>query len=134
MEIGSVSHVSIQTACSCSPLGIMDSGLCDNNGQCNCKVNVGQEVRDCTQCRDGYWNLTESNPEGCEGMTIYYTVLPWYFSSITNCNLQLVIVVLMELSLLPMDFPSVVKILENALVMKVPLAASVMLAWLVQCV
>lgn len=53
-------------ACNCDPIGIVDTGLCADDGQCNCKLNV--ESLGCSQCSDGYWNLTESNVEGCQGM------------------------------------------------------------------
>ena len=65
----------LRTACNCNPSGIVDSGLCDDNGQCNCKVNVGQGTRDCSQCRDGYWNLTESNPDGCQGVFVQSIII-----------------------------------------------------------
>ena len=48
----------------------MDDGLCDSSGQCNCKTNVDDMSLSCSQCRDGYWNLTEHNPDGCQGMNV----------------------------------------------------------------
>ena len=46
----------------------MGDGLCDSSGQCNCKANVDDNTLSCSQCQDGYWNLTEDNPVGCQGM------------------------------------------------------------------
>lgn len=36
-------------------------------GQCNCKANVDPNSAQCSQCADGFWNLTSSNPLGCQG-------------------------------------------------------------------
>lgn len=55
----------------------MEEGICrsksdaDTNleaGKCVCKTNV--IGRRCDQCQHGYWNLTEENPEGCQGTSI----------------------------------------------------------------
>ena len=58
-------------ACDCSQAGIVDDGLCDGRGQCNCKANVDNTTLSCGQCRDGYWNLTDNNPDGCQGITLH---------------------------------------------------------------
>ena len=55
------------TACDCNPVGINNSGLCNARGQCNCKANVDPNSRQCTECADGFWNLTSGNPLGCQG-------------------------------------------------------------------
>nr|CAI5866249.1 unnamed protein product [Callosobruchus analis] len=36
-------------------------------GSCHCKVNV--EGRRCDVCKNGYWNFTDANPEGCQPCT-----------------------------------------------------------------
>ena len=61
--------------CECDPAGIIDSGLCDDEGQCNCKTNVDSASLKCSVCEDGFWNLTAENPLGCEGMYVW-TVIP----------------------------------------------------------
>lgn len=53
------------SACDCDAAGISDSGGCSDEGQCNCKANVAGMT--CSQCRDGYWNLTGDNDLGCQG-------------------------------------------------------------------
>ena len=53
----------------------MDNGLCDSSGQCNCKANVDDTSLSCSQCQDGYWNLTEHNPDGCQGNNQYLLYL-----------------------------------------------------------
>ncbi len=62
--------------CDCDPLGSLDDGICDSvpnaeeeivAGQCHCKKNV--KGRRCEVCKEGFWNLTTSNPEGCEACT-----------------------------------------------------------------
>lgn len=54
----------------------MDEGICDsitdpvNNlvaGSCHCKTNV--EGRRCDQCKNGFWNFTEHNVDGCQSCT-----------------------------------------------------------------
>ena len=35
-------------------------------GQCHCKTYVdGQR---CDRCKNGYWNFTAENPDGCQGI------------------------------------------------------------------
>ena len=52
-------------ACDCDPAGITDEeGVCDSRGQCSCKANV--ESATCGECQDGYFNMTASNPDGCQ--------------------------------------------------------------------
>ncbi|ERL94756.1 hypothetical protein D910_12030, partial [Dendroctonus ponderosae] len=62
--------------CDCDPHGSLDEGICDsitdtvNNlvaGSCHCKTNV--EGRRCDQCKNGFWNFTESNVDGCQSCT-----------------------------------------------------------------
>nr|XP_023021103.1 laminin subunit beta-1 isoform X2 [Leptinotarsa decemlineata] len=64
--------------CDCDPSGSLDGGICDsvsdpvNNlvaGSCHCKTNV--EGRRCDYCKNGYWNFTEENPDGCEKCTCH---------------------------------------------------------------
>jgi laminin, beta 1 len=59
--------------CDCDPIGSLDDGICDSvsdpetnsePGACHCKKYV--KGRRCDHCTEGYWNLTESNPEGCQ--------------------------------------------------------------------
>ena len=38
----------------------------DKLGQCSCKANV--EGRVCDMCRPGYYNLQDTNPDGCQGI------------------------------------------------------------------
>lgn len=54
----------------------MDEGICDSitdtesgyeAGSCHCKAYVGG--RRCDTCKDGFWNLDENNPEGCQNCT-----------------------------------------------------------------
>lgn len=51
--------------CGCDPAGTAGSSACDSSGQCNCKANV--EGLQCTECREGSWNLTADNVQGCQG-------------------------------------------------------------------
>lgn len=60
--------------CDCDPLGSLDEGICDSTsdgeseaGACHCKVNV--KGRRCDICKEGFWNLTSENPDGCEACT-----------------------------------------------------------------
>lgn len=63
-------------ACDCDPIGSLDDGICDSTtdveseigaGACRCKTHV--KGRRCDICREGYWNLTEANLDGCEQCT-----------------------------------------------------------------
>ncbi|XP_050314835.1 laminin subunit beta-1 isoform X2 [Anthonomus grandis grandis] len=63
-------------ACDCDPRGSLEEGICDsvtdpvNNlvaGSCHCKTNI--EGRRCDQCKNGFWNFTEANPDGCQPCT-----------------------------------------------------------------
>ncbi len=60
--------------CDCDPFGSTDGGICDSrtdpandliSGRCHCKKNV--EGRRCDTCKNGFWNFTEANPDGCQG-------------------------------------------------------------------
>ena len=58
-------------ACQCTPAGVTDNGDCrrgdqptGDSGQCSCKANV--KGRQCNTCGAGFFNLTESNPAGCQ--------------------------------------------------------------------
>ncbi|KAJ8664871.1 hypothetical protein QAD02_006533 [Eretmocerus hayati] len=62
--------------CDCDPMGSLDDGNCDSrtdplsgeeSGRCHCKANV--ESRRCDRCKNGYWNFTELNPDGCQECT-----------------------------------------------------------------
>lgn len=65
------------SACDCDPGGSLDDGICDSktdiangleSGRCHCKSNV--EGRRCDTCKNGFWNFSESNPDGCIGTCI----------------------------------------------------------------
>ncbi|XP_019643138.1 PREDICTED: laminin subunit beta-1-like [Branchiostoma belcheri] len=52
-------------ACNCTSAGITGNGTCHNmTGQCTCKDRV--TGRTCDTCKDGFWNLTADNPQGCQ--------------------------------------------------------------------
>lgn len=62
--------------CDCDPGGSLDDGICDSktdlingleSGRCHCKPNV--EGRRCDMCKNGFWNFSESNPDGCQVCT-----------------------------------------------------------------
>ncbi|XP_077341211.1 usherin [Lithobates pipiens] len=52
--------------CNCNEEGTVNKSQdCEKvGGQCSCKVNVWG--RQCDQCKDGFYNLQESNPDGCQ--------------------------------------------------------------------
>lgn len=65
-------------ACDCDPIGALDDGICDSHtdlsndieaGACHCKAHV--KGRRCDTCKDGFWNLNEANPDGCEHCTCH---------------------------------------------------------------
>ncbi|XP_068451065.1 laminin subunit beta-3-like [Clinocottus analis] len=50
--------------CVCSADGTVNGGRCDDStGSCLCKVNV--EGPRCDRCKEGYYDLSPSNPLGC---------------------------------------------------------------------
>ncbi|XP_030280431.1 laminin subunit beta-4 [Sparus aurata] len=51
--------------CDCDPAGSQGGGLCDAlSGRCVCKENVdGQR---CDRCKQGFFNLRQDNPAGCQ--------------------------------------------------------------------
>ena len=60
-------------ACDCDPSGSTGFGECETYadpidgtvaGRCLCKRNV--QGRRCDLCKDGFWNLQESNLNGCQ--------------------------------------------------------------------
>ena len=62
------------SACDCDPSGSLDDGICDSitdeeseAGACHCKVHV--KGRRCDTCKEGFWNLNSTNPEGCQTCT-----------------------------------------------------------------
>ena len=67
----------IFSACDCDPSGSQYDGECENRdddtldlvaGRCICKTYV--TGRRCDQCQEGYWNLKEDDPDGCEGKVV----------------------------------------------------------------
>ncbi|XP_006820869.1 laminin subunit beta-1-like [Saccoglossus kowalevskii] len=57
-------------SCNCSVEGTKMNTDCDGiSGQCECKTNV--EGRACDVCKDTYWNLQPSNPNGCQECTCH---------------------------------------------------------------
>ena len=79
----------IISACDCDPSGSFGGGECETvtdpgrtsasgevgtvAGRCICKRNVGG--RRCDTCKDGFWNLLESNPDGCQCMYLNYFLI-----------------------------------------------------------
>ncbi|XP_046407142.1 laminin subunit beta-1 isoform X2 [Ischnura elegans] len=62
--------------CDCDPSGSLDEGICDSrtdlingleSGRCHCKTNV--DGRRCDRCKNGFWNFSEDNPDGCQACT-----------------------------------------------------------------
>ncbi|KAG9484595.1 hypothetical protein GDO78_010137 [Eleutherodactylus coqui] len=60
------SAIDVCQPCDCDEAGTADkSQNCEElGGQCRCKLNVGS--RRCDHCKDGFYNLQESNPDGCQ--------------------------------------------------------------------
>eukprot|EP00118_Oscarella_pearsei_P025062 m.307415 g.307415 ORF g.307415 m.307415 type:complete len:2013 (+) comp42255_c0_seq1:49-6087(+) len=52
--------------CRCHSSGAVnkETSCAQGSGQCSCKANANG--RKCNKCRNGYFNLTESNPDGCQ--------------------------------------------------------------------
>ncbi|EDW03702.1 laminin subunit beta-1 [Drosophila grimshawi] len=71
-----LSSPNVCKACDCDPDGSLDDGICDSvndpengavAGACHCKPNV--TGRRCDRCKEGYWQLNQANPDGCESCT-----------------------------------------------------------------
>ena len=65
-------HYRDYTACQCSLEGVVDNGDCvkktdgvNQPGDCYCKANV--MGKQCDMCIPGYFNLSASNRDGCQG-------------------------------------------------------------------
>lgn len=58
------------TECNCNPAGVLATfagcGSLPLGELCQCKERV--QGRICDECRELYWNLQSTNPDGCEGM------------------------------------------------------------------
>ena len=54
----------IPIACSCSTLGSITPICNQTTGRCFCKTNV-QGLK-CDQCRYGTFDLSQTNPDGCQ--------------------------------------------------------------------
>lgn len=61
-------HTYIHTACDCDPRGTVGE-VCRLGvlGECPCKSNT--ESQTCTMCKDGFFGLDATNPDGCSGDT-----------------------------------------------------------------
>ncbi|EFP07181.1 hypothetical protein CRE_13469 [Caenorhabditis remanei] len=62
--------------CECDKAGSQNKGICEGEedaerglvaGKCYCKTNV--DGNRCDRCKNGYWNLTETNIDGCVACT-----------------------------------------------------------------
>lgn len=71
-ELG-LDHPEVCKPCDCDPRGSSEEGFCDqitdatygqNAGRCHCKTNVNGHR--CDSCKIGFWNLDETNPDGCQ--------------------------------------------------------------------
>ncbi|CAM2096241.1 unnamed protein product [Caretta caretta] len=60
-----LSAVDVCKTCDCYTAGTKNNSLlCDKiGGQCNCKRHVSG--RQCNQCQEGFYNLQQSDPDGC---------------------------------------------------------------------
>ncbi|XP_069708870.1 usherin-like isoform X2 [Phaenicophaeus curvirostris] len=60
-----LSAIDVCKSCDCYATGTKNKSLlCDNiGGQCNCKRHVSG--RQCNQCQEGFYNLQQSNLDGC---------------------------------------------------------------------
>ena len=67
----SLYSVNVCSNCNCHLAGVTNSGDCQrgdltngDSGQCNCKLLTAG--RTCDHCIDGFYNLSASNPDGCD--------------------------------------------------------------------
>ena len=56
--------MNVLSDCDCNKVGVIDDGECSNDGVCNCKPLVTSAK--CSECKDGYWNFSEANPDVCQ--------------------------------------------------------------------
>ncbi|XP_028287743.1 laminin subunit beta-4 isoform X2 [Parambassis ranga] len=57
--------------CNCDPSGSLNGGLCDPlSGHCLCKENV--EGQRCDHCKQGFFNLSQNNPAGCQACSCHH--------------------------------------------------------------
>ena len=64
--------------------------ICDSStGVCSCKSNVDTTSNTiCDTCMDGFWNISDSNPDGCQGKYFikHMNSNIVFFSSACSCN------------------------------------------------
>eukprot|EP00794_Sanderia_malayensis_P010015 gene10015-11038_t len=79
-------------ACNCHLPGTINrNATCfkDYLGQCECKQNV--ELRDCSQCKNKYYGMTDADPNGCKGeartldLRISPSILTYKYDALTDC-------------------------------------------------
>ena len=68
ISLSGVQHTHIHAACDCDPRGTVGE-VCRLGmlGECPCKSNT--ESQTCTMCKDGFFGLDATNPDGCSGDT-----------------------------------------------------------------
>lgn len=56
--------------CNCNPAGVLSTfvgcGSLPLGELCQCKPRVTGRI--CDECRELYWNLQPTNPDGCQGI------------------------------------------------------------------
>ncbi|XP_065918231.1 laminin subunit beta-1-like isoform X1 [Dysidea avara] len=54
--------------CGCFLPGVSNPMICDSStGVCSCKSNIDTTSNTiCDTCMDGFWNISDSNPDGCQ--------------------------------------------------------------------
>uniref|UniRef100_A0A914VZS4 Laminin EGF-like domain-containing protein n=1 Tax=Plectus sambesii TaxID=2011161 RepID=A0A914VZS4_9BILA len=66
--------------CQCDKSGSLNDGICEGEedaerglvaGKCYCKPNV--DGPRCDRCKNGFWDLSAENPQGCKKCTCYLT-------------------------------------------------------------
>ncbi|ESO83894.1 hypothetical protein LOTGIDRAFT_168935 [Lottia gigantea] len=70
--------------CGCNLEGTVKTSLnnCASNGTCDCKTNVQGEK--CSECKDGFWGLAESNVDGCTECEHIYYIFTYYIDNYLN--------------------------------------------------